>query len=69
MIIDSSKCKNVLITECIAKKLAEFTYGIMGGALQQYSVIEIYEKIYKKEIGNILLLNEYELECIEECRR
>ena len=41
----------------------------MGGALQQYSVIEIYEKIYKKEIGNILLLNEYELECIEECRR
>ena len=67
MIIDSSKCKNILITECIAKKLAKYTYDITGGTLQPYSVIEIYEQIYKKEIGNIMTLNEYELEYIKEC--
>lgn len=69
MIVDSSKCENVLITECIAKKLAKHTYDITGGKLQPHSVVEIYERIYKKEIGNIMTLNEHELKSIEECRR
>ena len=50
MIIDSTKCRKVLITECIAKKLAKHTYDITGGKLQPYSVVEIYEKRYKKKL-------------------
>jgi hypothetical protein len=69
MIIDSTKSEKVLITECIAKKLAEHTYNITGGKLQQYSINEIFEKIYKKEIGKYMILNEYEVEYIKECRR
>ena len=67
MIIDTSKSKKVLITECIAKQLAKHTYKIIGGKLQQYSIMEIYERDYKKEIGKYKILNEHELKYIKEC--
>lgn len=67
MIVNPSKCKRVLVTECIAKKLAKCTYEMTGGKLSPYSIVELYEEYYKKDIGKCKTLNEHELGYIKEC--